>query len=182
MDVLPTVRAPGAQTLGFEPAPNRSRRGRRPLLPGHNCAGDVSPAPARQRHPALTGQATGGRRHLRTDFRGKNASALHCAGHRSTDGWPPNVLAICAPCDHWSRRPEQCAGYPNQDAHAPFIQWMLAPPAPGRSYALGLNGAGLLPLYCSSRLDSLVQVLSWLCPPKPSLSRSPPFVNLGIDL
>ncbi len=182
MDMLPTVRAPGAQTLGFEPASDSAGRGNAPIERGGHLARHLSPTPTGQRHAGLTRQGAGRGGDLCAYFRGKNASVLRCEGRLSADGWPPSVPAICAPCDHWFRRRGQSVGYPSRDVHEPLTRFAHVLPGFGQCYGPAPGGAGLLPRYWSTRWDSLGWVLSSFIPPNPSLSRFPPFVKLGIDL
>ncbi len=100
MNVLPTVLTPGTKPLGFEPPSDGAGRGRVPRKLGGHLASHLSPTPTRQRHARLTRQGASRGGDLCTHFRGKNASALHCEVHPSSDAWRPSGPAICAPCDH----------------------------------------------------------------------------------
>jgi hypothetical protein len=72
------VIAPGTQVFSFEPATDRAGRdGRQAGILG-NVARQFGSTPARERHLALSGQATSDGRDLRAHLRGGNASAPHC--------------------------------------------------------------------------------------------------------
>lgn len=87
MDMLPGMVAPGAKAFGFEPATYRTRGEMWQARIVRNLSRQGASTPTGERDRLLTGQATGNRRDLRADLRGKNASVLHCAARRKANGF-----------------------------------------------------------------------------------------------
>src|SRR5205085_7841521 len=90
MDVLPGVIAPRAKAFGEDPTTYGAGRDRRKAGVLGHATRQFGATPTRERHLALSGQATGDGANLRAHLRGKNASAPHYGARQPDNGSPPS--------------------------------------------------------------------------------------------